>query len=170
MEMLKNAVISAEGQLPMCQDTGTALVTGYRGDHVLVDGDDGEALSRGIYNTYQNCNLRFSQLTAHSMFEESNTATNLPAQIDINAVKGIEYKFAFIQKGGGSANKAFLHQKTKAVLNPDSMREFIRTAILELGTSACPLSSGDCHWRHLGRIDNENGQICLNQSIRWLAN
>ena len=138
MEMLKNAVISAEGQLPMCQDTGTALVTGYRGDHVLVDGDDGEALSRGIYNTYQNCNLRFSQLTAHSMFEESNTATNLPAQIDINAGKGIEYKFAFIQKGGGSANKAFLHQKTKAVLNPDSMREFIRTAILELGTSACP--------------------------------
>ena len=138
MEMLKNAVISAEGQLPMCQDTGTALVTGYRGDHVLVDGDDGEALSRGIYNTYQNCNLRFSQLTAHSMFEESNTATNLPAQIDINAGKGIEYKFAFIQKGGGSANKAFLHQKTKAVLNPESMREFIRTAILELGTSACP--------------------------------
>ena len=138
MEMLKNAVISAEGQLPMCQDTGTALVTGYRGDHVLVDGDDGEALSRGIYNTYQNCNLRFSQLTAHSMFEENNTATNLPAKIDINAVKGIEYKFAFIQKGGGSANKAFLHQKTKAVLNPDSMREFIRTAILELGTSACP--------------------------------
>ena len=138
MEMLKNAVISAEGQLPMCQDTGTALVTGYRGDHVLVDGDDGEALSRGIYNTYQNCNLRFSQLTAHSMFEESNTATNLPAQIDINAGKGLEYKFAFIQKGGGSANKAFLHQKTKAVLNPDSMREFIRTAILELGTSACP--------------------------------
>ena len=138
LEMLKNAVISAEGLLPMCQDTGTALVTGYRGDHVLVNGDDGEALSRGIYNTYQNCNLRFSQLAAHNMFEESNTATNLPAQIEINAVKGLEYKFAFIQKGGGSANKAFLHQKTKAVLNPESLREFIRTAILELGTSACP--------------------------------
>ena len=138
LDLLKNANIASGGILPMCQDTGTALVTGYRGDHVLVDGDDGEALSRGIYNTYQNCNLRFSQLTAHSMFEESNTATNLPAQIDINAVKGLEYSFAFIQKGGGSANKAFLHQKTKAVLNPDSMREFIRTAILELGTSACP--------------------------------
>ena len=138
LEMLKNAVISAEGLLPMCQDTGTALVTGYRGDHVLVNGDDGEALSRGIYNTYQNCNLRFSQLAAHNMFEESNTATNLPAQIEINAVKGLEYKFAFIQKGGGSANKAFLHQKTKAVLNPESFREFVRTAILELGTSACP--------------------------------
>ena len=138
LEMLKNAVISAEGLLPMCQDTGTALVTGYRGDHVLVNGDDGEALSRGIYNTYQNCNLRFSQLAAHNMFEESNTATNLPAQIEINAGKGLEYKFAFIQKGGGSANKAFLHQKTKAVLNPESLREFVRTAILELGTSACP--------------------------------
>ena len=132
LEMLKNAVISAEGLLPMCQDTGTALVTGYRGDHVLVNGDDGEALSRGIYNTYQNCNLRFSQLAAHNMFEESNTATNLPAQIEINAGKGLEYKFAFIQKGGGSANKAFLHQKTKAVLNPESLREFVRTAILEL--------------------------------------
>ena len=138
LEMLKNAVISAEGLLPMCQDTGTALITGYRGDHVLVNGDDGEALSRGIYNTYQNCNLRFSQLAAHNMFEESNTATNLPAQIEINAVKGLEYKFAFIQKGGGSANKAFLHQKTKAVLNPESLREFVRAAILELGTSACP--------------------------------
>jgi len=138
LEMLKNAVISAEGLLPMCQDTGTALVTGYRGDHVLVDGDDGEALSLGIYNTYQNCNLRYSQLSAHTMFDESNTSTNLPAQIEINATKGLEYKFAFIQKGGGSANKAFLHQKTKAVLNPESLREFIRTAILDLGTSACP--------------------------------
>ncbi len=138
LEMLKNAVISAEGLLPMCQDTGTALVTGYRGDHVLVDGDDDEALSLGIYNTYQNCNLRYSQLSANTMFDESNTSTNLPAQIEINAVKGLEYKFAFIQKGGGSANKAFLHQKTKAVLNPESLREFIRTAILDLGTSACP--------------------------------
>ena len=138
LEMLKNAVISAEGLLPMCQDTGTALVTGYRGDHVLVDGDDGEALSLGIYNTYQNRNLRYSQLSAQTMFDESNTSTNLPAQIEINAVKGLEYKFAFIQKGGGSANKAFLHQKTKAVLNPESLREFIRTAILDLGTSACP--------------------------------
>ena len=138
LEMLKNAVISADGLLPMCQDTGTALVTGYRGDHVLVDGDDGEALSLGIYNTYQKCNLRYSQLSAHTMFDESNTSTNLPAQIEINAAKGLEYKFAFIQKGGGSANKAFLHQKTKAVLNPESLREFIRTAILDLGTSACP--------------------------------
>jgi fumarate hydratase class I len=138
LEMLKNAVISADGVLPMCQDTGTAIISGYRGDHVLVDGDDAEALSRGVFNTYQNSNLRYSQLAALSMFEETNTATNLPAQIELYAGSGLEYKFAFIQKGGGSANKTFLHQKTKAVLNPDSLREFIKTAILDLGTSACP--------------------------------
>ena len=138
LEMLKNAVIAADGLLPMCQDTGTAIISGYRGDHVLVDGDDSEALSRGVFNTYQNGNLRYSQLAALSMFDETNTATNLPAQIELYAGKGMEYKFAFVQKGGGSANKTFLHQKTKAVLNPDAMREFVRTAILDLGTSACP--------------------------------
>ena len=138
LEMLKNAVVAADGLLPMCQDTGTAIISGYRGDHVLVGGDESEALSRGVYDTYQQSNLRYSQLTATSMFDEVNTATNLPAQIELYAGKGLEYKFAFIQKGGGSANKTFLHQKTKAVLNPDSMRDFIRTAILELGTSACP--------------------------------
>ncbi len=138
LEMLKNAVVAADGLLPMCQDTGTAIISGYRGDHVLVEGDESEALSRGVYDTYQQSNLRYSQLTATSMFDEVNTATNLPAQIELYAGKGLEYKFAFIQKGGGSANKTFLHQKTKAVLNPDSMRDFIRTAILELGTSACP--------------------------------
>ena len=138
LEMLKNAVIAADGLLPMCQDTGTAIIAGYRGDHVLVSGDDSEALSRGVYTTYQTSNLRYSQLAATSMFEEANTATNLPAQIELYAGKGLEYKFAFIQKGGGSANKTFLHQKTKAVLNPDGLRDFIRTAILDLGTSACP--------------------------------
>ncbi len=138
LEMLKNAVIAADGLLPMCQDTGTAIISGYRGDRVLVSGDDGEALSRGVFNTYQSGNLRYSQLAATSMFEEVNTATNLPAQIELYADKGLEYKFAFIQKGGGSANKTFLHQKSKAVLNPDGLREFIRTALLDLGTSACP--------------------------------
>ena len=138
LEMLKNAVVAADGLLPMCQDTGTAIISGYRGDHVLVGGDEGEALSRGVFDTYQNNNLRYSQLTATSMFEEVNTATNLPAQIELYAGKGLEYKFAFIQKGGGSANKTFLHQKTKAVLNPEGLREFIRNAILDLGTSACP--------------------------------
>ena len=105
---------------------------------MLVTGDEGAALSHGVFDTYQQSNLRYSQLAATDMFDEVNTATNLPAQIDLYAGKGLEYKFAFIQKGGGSANKTFLHQKTKAVLNPDSMREFIRTAILDLGTSACP--------------------------------
>jgi len=138
LEMLKNAVVAADGLLPMCQDTGTAIISGYRGDHVLVGGDEGEALSRGVFDTYQNNNLRYSQLTATSMFEEVNTATNLPAQIELYAGKGLEYKFAFIQKGGGSANKTFLHQKTKAVLNPEGLRAFIRSAILDLGTSACP--------------------------------
>ena len=138
LEMLKNAVVAADGLLPMCQDTGTAIISGYRGDRVLVGGDEGEALSRGVFDTYQNNNLRYSQLTATSMFEEVNTATNLPAQIELYAGKGLEYKFAFIQKGGGSANKTFLHQKTKAVLNPEGLREFIRSAILDLGTSACP--------------------------------
>ena len=138
LEMLKNAVVAADGLLPMCQDTGTAIISGTRGDRVLVAGDDGEALSRGVFDTYQQSNLRYSQLAATSMFDEVNTATNLPAQIDLYAGKGMEYRFAFIQKGGGSANKTFLHQKTKAVLNPESMREFIRTAILDLGTSACP--------------------------------
>jgi fumarate hydratase class I len=138
LEMLKNAVVAADGLLPMCQDTGTAIISGTRGDHVLVSGDEGEALSRGVFDTYQQSNLRYSQLAATGMFDEVNTATNLPAQIELYAGKGLEYKFAFIQKGGGSANKTFLHQKTKAVLNPDSLREFIRTAILDLGTSACP--------------------------------
>jgi len=138
LEMLKNAVVAADGLLPMCQDTGTAIISGTRGDHVLVTGNDAEALSRGVYDTYQESNLRYSQLAATSMFDEVNTATNLPAQIDLYAGKGLEYRFAFVQKGGGSANKTFLHQKTKAVLNPQSLREFIRTAILDLGTSACP--------------------------------
>ena len=138
LEMLKNAVVAADGLLPMCQDPGTAIISGYRGDHVLVGGDEGEALSHGVFDTYQNSNLRYSQLTATSMFEEVNTATNLPAQIELYAGKGLEYKFAFIQKGGGSANKTFLHQKTKAVLNPEGLRDFIRSAILDLGTSACP--------------------------------
>ena len=138
LEMLKNAVVAADGLLPMCQDTGTAIISGTRGDHVLVGGDEGEALSRGVFDTYQQSNLRYSQLAATDMFDEVNTATNLPAQIELYAGKGLQYKFAFIQKGGGSANKTFLHQKTKAVLNPESLREFIRTAILDLGTSACP--------------------------------
>ncbi len=138
LEMLKNAVISADRILPMCQDTGTALVTGSRGEQVLTGGADSEALSRGIFNTYQSHNLRFSQLAPLTMFEEKNTSNNLPAQIDITASSGAEYNFTFIQKGGGSANKTFLHQQTKAVLNPDGLRDFLKEAIVSLGTAACP--------------------------------
>ena len=151
LEMLKNAVISAEGLLPMCQDTGTALVTGYRGDHVLVAGEDAEALSRGIYNTYQNHNLRYSQLAAHTMFDESNTGTNLPAQIEINACKGLEYKFVFIQKGGGSANKAFLYQKPRSTKSGRS-RRFCSNYDLELGTSYVLLTISHSYRRHICRV------------------
>lgn len=138
LEMLKNAVIASERVLPMCQDTGTALVNATKGEQVLTGGHDGEALSRGIYNIYQSHNLRFSQLTSVSMFEEKNTGNNLPAQIDLTAGSGNEYHFTFIQKGGGSANKTFLYQKTKAVLNPSGLKEFLREAIISLGTAACP--------------------------------
>ena len=138
LEMLKNAVISADRVLPMCQDTGTAIVSAVRGEQVLTGGADASALSEGIFDTYQSSNLRFSQLAPLTMFEETNTKTNLPAQIDIYAGKGAEYHFTFIQKGGGSANKTFLYQKTKAVLNEQGMRDFLREAIISLGTSACP--------------------------------
>ncbi|XDZ64819.1 fumarate hydratase [Alphaproteobacteria bacterium LSUCC0684] len=138
LEMLKNAVIAADQVLPMCQDTGTAIISGTRGERVLTGGDDAEALSRGVYNTYLNNNLRYSQLAPLTMFDEVNTRTNLPAQIDLYAGKGQEYHFTFIQKGGGSANKSFLFQQTKALLNPDGLKTFIDGAIRSLGTAACP--------------------------------
>lgn len=138
MELLKNANIAAAGVLPMCQDTGTAIVMGKKGQNVFTGFDDEEALSRGIYNTYKNHNLRYSQLAPFDMFTEKNTATNLPAQIELYAVQGDEYKFAFIQKGGGSANKSFLFQETKAVLNPESLKKFLDEKIRTLGTAACP--------------------------------
>ena len=138
LEMLKNAVISAEQVLPMCQDTGTAIISGTRGERVLTGGNDAEALSKGVYNTYLNHNLRYSQLAPLTMFEEVNTNTNLPAQIELYAGKGDEYHFTFIQKGGGSANKSFLYQRTKALLNPESLKEFIDEVIRTMGTAACP--------------------------------
>ena len=138
LELLKNAVISADEVLPMCQDTGTAIINGVRGERVLTGGGDAEALALGVYNTYQNSNLRYSQLAPLSMFEEVNTKTNLPAQIDLYAGKGSEYHFTFIQKGGGSANKSFLYQQTRALLNPEALGGFIDTSIRTLGTAACP--------------------------------
>lgn len=136
--LLQNAVVAAEGQLPSCQDTGTAIVMAKKGENVYTGADDAEFLSKGIYNTYQERNLRYSQIVALNMFEEKNSASNLPAQIDIYAKKGSSYEFLFLAKGGGSANKTFLYQKTKSLLNDASLEEFIKDKIKDLGTSACP--------------------------------
>jgi fumarate hydratase class I len=135
---LQNAVVAAAGQLPTCQDTGTAIVMGKKGQYVLTDGDDSAAISSGIFQTYQEKNLRYSQIAPLEMFKEKNTATNLPAQIDLLAEPGEEYKFLFIAKGGGSANKAYLYQSTPAVLNEKDLDGFVRSKLKEIGTSACP--------------------------------
>ncbi len=138
LELLKNANIAAGRVLPGCQDTGTAIVMGYKGQQVFTDGHDGEALSRGIYEAYEKRNLRYSQMAPLDMFTEKNTGSNLPAQIEIYADEGNEYHFLFIAKGGGSANKTFLYQQTKALLNPKSLLSFVAEKIRTLGTSACP--------------------------------
>ncbi|MCC9626025.1 fumarate hydratase [Thalassospira sp. MA62] len=138
MDLLKNASIASGGVLPMCQDTGTAIIMGKRGGKVITDGTDEEALSKGVWQAYQKHNLRFSQVSPLGMFDEKNTGSNLPAQIDLYATPGNEYKFMFMAKGGGSANKTFLFQQTKALLNPESLRKFLDEKIRTLGTSACP--------------------------------
>ena len=137
-DLLKNACIAAGGVLPMCQDTGTAIVMGKRGQHVLSDGRDSEHIARGVYDAYTRLNLRYSQLAPLTMWDERNTGTNLPAQIELYATAGGEYTFLFMAKGGGSANKSFLYQQTKAVLNPASMLAFLEQKIRSLGTAACP--------------------------------
>ena len=141
-DLLENANIAAGGVLPMCQDTGTAIVMGKRGQQVLTEGPDEAALSRGVFDAYQTLNLRYSQLAPLTMWEERNTGTNLPAQIELYAdtAPGHEpaYKFLFMAKGGGSANKSFLFQETKALLNPDSMVRFLDEKLRGLGTAACP--------------------------------
>ena len=140
--LLQNAVIAAEGTLPMCQDTGTAIIKGERGQYVLTSGTDERALSRGVYNAYTQDNLRYSQNAPLSMYEEKNTGCNLPAQIELYADTKPEsdrdYHFLFMAKGGGSANKSYLYQETKAILNPDSMMHFLEGKIRSLGTAACP--------------------------------
>ncbi len=138
LEMLKNAVIAAEGEFPMCQDTGTAIVIGKKGQQVWTGAVDEEALSRGIFRAYTETNLRYSQNAALSMYEEKNTGCNLPAQIELYATGGDAYKFLFIAKGGGSANKTYLFQETKAVLNPETLMAFMRAKMKSLGTAACP--------------------------------
>ena len=138
LELLKNANIAAGGVLPGCQDTGTAIVMGKRGQYVVTGGTDEEAISRGIFDTYTQTNLRYSQVAPLDMFEEKNTGTNLPAQIELYATGGDEYHFLFMAKGGGSANKSLLFQETKALLNPKSLAAFLDQKLRSLGTAACP--------------------------------
>lgn len=138
LRMLQNAEVSAHGVLPFCQDTGTAIIMGKKGQQVWTGCNDAEALSRGVYNTYIHENLRYSQTAPLDMYEESNTGTNLPAQIDLYATEGMEYKFLFVAKGGGSANKSYLFQETKALLNPVSLEKFLIEKMGTLGTAACP--------------------------------
>lgn len=138
LELLKNANIAAARVLPSCQDTGTAIVMGKKGDRVFTGSNDEEALARGIFETYQTSNLRYSQLAPLSMYEEKNTKNNLPAQIELFATQGDAYKFLFMAKGGGSANKSYLYQETKALLNPTSLLEFVDEKMRSLGTAACP--------------------------------
>jgi fumarate hydratase class I len=137
-ELMNNAIIAAERVFPSCQDTGTVAITAMRGDRVLVDGDDAAAITEGVFERYRDTNLRYSQVAPLSMYEEKNTKTNLPAQIDIFATKGAAYHFLFVAKGGGSANKFKLYQETKALLRPDRMEEFIWKKLHDIGTAACP--------------------------------
>ena len=138
LDLLKNASIAAGGVLPMCQDTGTAIVKGKKGQFVMSGGNDEEAIARGVFNTYQTSNLRYSQMAPISMYEEKNTGNNLPAEIKISAVDGDAYKFLFMAKGGGSANKSYLFQETKALLNEKTLLPWIFEKLISLGTAACP--------------------------------
>ncbi|MGV3625850.1 MAG: fumarate hydratase [Archangium sp.] len=138
LDLLKNASIAAGGVLPMCQDTGTAIIKGKKGQFVFTGGGDEEAISKGVYATYTETNLRYSQLAPLTMYEEKNTGNNLPAEIKLSAVDGDSYKFLFMAKGGGSANKSYLFQETKALLNPTSLLKFLAEKLPSLGTAACP--------------------------------
>lgn len=138
VDLLKNANVSSGGVLPMCQDTGTAIVAAKRGHRVITDGKDAEYLSHGIFDAFQELNLRYSQMTPVSMWDEVNTGTNLPAQIEVSLGEGAQYEFLFMAKGGGSANKSFLYQETKALLDEQRMLDFLRGKIESLGTTACP--------------------------------
>jgi fumarate hydratase class I len=136
--MMRNSVISSNEVLPWCQDTGTAIVIGKKGENVFTGVNDAKHLSKGIFDTYRDRNLRYSQVIPFTMFEEKNSGTNLPAQIDIYSTEGNTYEFLFVTKGGGSANKTFLYQQSKSLLNEESLTRFIREKIKDLGTSACP--------------------------------
>lgn len=136
--MLANQIVAAEGELPTCQDTGTAIVSAQKGENVYTGANDAEHLSRGVYETYKDRNLRYSQVVPFTMIDEKNSGNNLPAQIDIYATQGAAYKFLFMTKGGGSANKTYLYQQTKALLTEEGLTQFVKDKIKDLGTSACP--------------------------------
>jgi len=138
LSLLRNAEVSAKGELPFCQDTGTATIVAKKGQKIWTGGNDEEALSKGVYKTYTEENLRYSQTIPLDMYKEKNSGTNLPAQIDIYSTNGDEYKFLFIAKGGGSANKATLYQETKALLNPEKLEKYLIEKLKSLGTAACP--------------------------------
>ncbi|QOL13551.1 class I fumarate hydratase FumA [Dickeya dianthicola] len=138
LQFLRNSEIAAKGILPTCQDTGTAIIVGKKGQRVWTGGNDAEALSRGVYNTFIEDNLRYSQNAALDMYNEVNTGTNLPAQIDLYSTEGDEYKFLFVTKGGGSANKTYLYQETKALLSPGKLTNYLVEKMRTLGTAACP--------------------------------
>lgn len=138
LTMLRNAEVAAKGQLPFCQDTGTAIIHGNKGQAVWTGADDEELLSKGVYETYTEDNLRYSQNAPLNMYDEVNTGCNLPAQIDIHATEGMEYNFLFVAKGGGSANKTYLYQETKALINPKTLIPFLVEKMKSLGTAACP--------------------------------
>ncbi len=138
VSLLRNAAISADRVLPMCQDTGTATIVGYKGQHVWTGADDAALLSEGVYNVYQDFNLRYSQIAPLGMLEETNTKSNLPSQINLYAEPGNEYKFLFVAKGGGSANKFLLFQQSKSLLTEENLSNFLEDRISSLGTAACP--------------------------------
>lgn len=138
LDLLKNANVSSGGVLPMCQDTGTAIVSAKRGPRIVTDGNDAQSITNGIFRAYRDLNLRYSQLSPKTLWDEVNTKNNLPAEIDISLGKGASYEFLFMAKGGGSANKSFLYQETKAILDESRMLEFLRDKIDSIGTAACP--------------------------------
>ena len=138
LTLLKNSAIAAQGVLPTCQDTGTAIIFAKKGESVWTGGKDEEYLAQGIHEIFQEKNLRYSQMAPLTMFEEKNTDTNLPAQIEIYANEGSEYHFLFVAKGGGSANKTFLYQENRSLLNEKSLEKFLKEKIFSLGTAACP--------------------------------
>ena len=168
LTMLRNAEVAAKGQLPFCQDTGTAVIHGEKGQFVFTGCDDAEYLSKGVYLTYTEDNLRYSQNAPLTMYDEVNTGCNLPAQIDIHAGEDDEYNFLFVAKGGGSANKTYLYQETKALLNPDRLIPFLVEKMRSLGTAACP----PYHIAFVigGTSAEKNLEVVKKASVKYLDN